>query len=108
MNTEMLNELKEDLLKRENLLTERLERIQSDKEKKTPLDPDFEEQAIELENNEVVDGLETLEFKELAEVRAALSRIENGTFGVCEVSGNPIDEKRLRAVPFARTCTKHA
>jgi len=43
----------------------------------------------------------------LKEVTAALSRIENGAFGVCEVGGEPIEEDRLTANPAARTCKAH-
>ncbi len=37
----------------------------------------------------------------------ALKKIEEGTFGVCEVSGDPIEEARLLANPAARTCKAH-
>lgn len=40
-------------------------------------------------------------------IKATLARIENGTFGICEVCGNPIEEKRLDASPTARTCITH-
>jgi RNA polymerase-binding transcription factor DksA len=31
----------------------------------------------------------------------ALRRIERGTYGICEISGEPIEEKRLQAIPWA-------
>jgi DnaK suppressor protein len=43
----------------------------------------------------------------LAQVRAALRRIDDGTYGRCVVDGGPIDEKRLEAVPWAPYCLKH-
>jgi DnaK suppressor protein len=43
----------------------------------------------------------------LAQVRAALERIENGTYGRCVVDDVPIDPKRLEAVPWAPYCAKH-
>jgi len=43
----------------------------------------------------------------LAEVRAALKRIEDGTYGKCAVDGEPIGEKRLESVPWTRFCLKH-
>jgi RNA polymerase-binding transcription factor DksA len=46
--------------------------------------------------------LEQLE-AELAELQAALERIDNGTYGVDEVTGEPIDPARLDALPTART-----
>lgn len=39
---------------------------------------------------------------ELREVEAAEERLDNGTYGVSEVSGEPIPDDRLRAVPAAR------
>lgn len=38
----------------------------------------------------------------LAEVEAAIQRIKLGTYGVCELTGKPINKDRLLAVPFAR------
>jgi DnaK suppressor protein len=40
----------------------------------------------------------------LREVVAALAKLEDGTFGSCERCGEPIAEKRLDALPFARYC----
>jgi RNA polymerase-binding transcription factor DksA len=40
---------------------------------------------------------------ELAELQAALERIDAGTYGVDEVTGEPIPDERLDAVPAART-----
>ena len=40
-------------------------------------------------------------------IKAALVRIEAGTFGTCEVCGAPIEEKRLMISPTARTCMTH-
>lgn len=41
----------------------------------------------------------------LAEIRAALLRIADGTFGVCEECGEAISAKRLAALPWAPFCT---
>jgi DnaK suppressor protein len=46
--------------------------------------------------------LEQLE-EELAELQAALERIDAGTYGIDEVTGKPIAPERLEAVPTART-----
>ncbi|WP_257422523.1 TraR/DksA family transcriptional regulator [Nocardioides carbamazepini] len=40
----------------------------------------------------------------LAEVEAALLRLDAGTYGVCEGCGAPIPEARLEVRPVARTC----
>ena len=36
-----------------------------------------------------------------------LKKIEEGSFGVCEINGDKIEEDRLLANPAARTCKKH-
>jgi RNA polymerase-binding transcription factor len=43
----------------------------------------------------------------LAQVRAALERIDDGTFGKCVIDGEPIDPKRLESVPWTSYCLKH-
>ncbi len=43
----------------------------------------------------------------LQQVRDALRRIEDGTYGRCLVDGRPIPEKRLDAVPWTPYCVKH-
>jgi RNA polymerase-binding protein DksA len=40
----------------------------------------------------------------LAEIEAALARIESGTYGVCRTCGQPISEERLEAIPYATQC----
>lgn len=49
---------------------------------------------------------ETLE-ERYKEIKSALERIENGTYGTCEVEGEKIEEDRLEANPAARTCKAH-
>jgi len=46
--------------------------------------------------------LEQLE-AELAELHAAMERVDTGTYGIDEVTGEPIDPARLDALPTART-----
>ncbi len=68
------------------------------------------------DENEVADKFEALEDNagianklegQLKEVKAALERIENGTYGICEVCGKPIEEEILGANPSARISIKH-
>jgi RNA polymerase-binding transcription factor DksA len=40
----------------------------------------------------------------LAEIDAAISRLEEGTYGACERCGQPISDARLLARPVARAC----
>lgn len=79
----------------------------------TPGDMDI----LASDKNEVADKFEELEERsgeleqleiQYNEVRAALARIENGTYGVCEKDGELISRERLHAFPAARTCVEHA
>lgn len=40
-------------------------------------------------------------------IKSALDKISKGTYGVCEIGGEPIEEDRLDADPAARTCKAH-
>jgi len=61
-------------------------------------------------NNEIdnILGLMDSEMKILVEIDDALGRIENGTYGICEINGEPIPKARLEAIPWARYCIKCA
>ncbi len=40
----------------------------------------------------------------LKRVNEALERIDNGTFGICQMCSQPIPEERLKALPYANLC----
>lgn len=44
----------------------------------------------------------------LREIEAALRRIKDRTYGICEVTGEPISKARLRAIPWTRYCIEYA
>jgi RNA polymerase-binding transcription factor DksA len=46
--------------------------------------------------------------EQLADVEAALGRLEAGTYGICELCNEPIGEDRLEAMPATRWCIEHA
>ncbi|MBF8280682.1 MAG: molecular chaperone DnaK [Candidatus Magasanikbacteria bacterium] len=62
-------------------------------------DENAEEVATYDTNLQLEDTLES----ELRDVNGAISRIEQGTYGICKYCGNVIDEKRLRARPTSNT-----
>jgi RNA polymerase-binding transcription factor DksA len=83
-------------------LLARTGKIEADR--RQPTDRDWTERATELENDEVLAKLDALERLELREIRAALGRLDAGTYGVCGSCGVRIPEERLRALPFTPTC----
>lgn len=99
---------KELLLKRKEIMGRHLA-LEADKERKgEPLDKDFEEQATQLENQEVIDALDDHALIELKQIDVALNRIDAGTYGQCAECGDNIGQARLKALPFASVCIKCA
>lgn len=69
--------------------------------------PDDQETADKIEGYEENTAvLKQLEIR-YNEIKSALERIANNTFGICEVGGEEIEPARLEANPAATTCQKH-
>lgn len=58
------------------------------------------------EYNDNIGAVDQLELK-LNNVKDALTRIENGSYGICTVCKEKIEEDRLNAYPAASTCKTH-
>lgn len=74
-----------------------------------PVSKDWEDQAVEREDFEVLEDLGKSSMKEMEMIRAALGRIDDGSYGECAKCGDDISYERLRAVPtavFCRTCAQ--
>lgn len=99
-------ELKTQLEDRLAALLKRVDDIEDDL--RHPLDADSTEQAVDLSDDEALEGVDSVLREEIAQVRAALARIENGTYGKCAVCGEPISHSRLQARPIATRCIDHA
>jgi RNA polymerase-binding protein DksA len=69
-----------------------------------PLNPDWDEQAIEKEDDASLEGQGALVEREIASVKRALARIQDGTYGECVRCGNDIAPARLEARPEAALC----
>jgi len=86
-------------------LQQRLDRVERARRRETnPLDQDWQEQAITRQNDEVLDSLDSEGQREVAALRAALKRLEDGTYGDCQTCGKPIAPARLEALPYAVHC----
>jgi len=64
---------------------------------------DIEDEADLLYEREAEIGENARDRKELEQVNKALERIQQGTYGLSEVSGKPIPIERLEALPYATT-----
>lgn len=100
-----IDSIRERLLERRAELQRRVRRITDDvRHTSGPLSSDFAEQAVERENEEVLDALGEAGRVELRQISAALQRIESGEYGVCVACGEPIPPKRLEVLPFSDRC----
>ena len=70
-------------------------------------DADKNERADRIEEFETTSAIEVTLENRLNDVTKALKRMEDGKYGICEISGEKIEEDRLLANPAARTCKAH-
>lgn len=103
MDRQAQERLRRQLVQKRLDLTARLERIRTSLQR--GLDPDSSERAKQLEDSDVVDTLGKGAGAELLQIQAALSRMDEGRFGVCTECGSPIEHARLRAYPYSTECS---
>ena len=97
--------VRSDLERRLEELLARSERIDAHQhETGREVPKDWEELAQYRENDEVVEALDDMSRNEILRIRAALQRMDAGTWGTCTRCGEPIEETRLEAVPTAPIC----
>jgi DnaK suppressor protein len=97
----LLKKLSEILGNVTSMESEALRRDRSDLSNMPIHMADLGTDSCEIDN---IIGLVDSERKILVEVNDALSRIEDGTYGICEGRGEPIPKQRLKAIPWARYC----
>lgn len=73
---------------------------------RSEIDPDADDGASDLEEHEnamaLIPGLKD----KLEAIDHALQRAQQGTYGICERCGEPIDPARLEIVPETTFCTQ--
>jgi len=106
---EFLNEMKQVLLDRRGKIEKQLQGFaQADPNQKFNYNSNFPEFGDKEDENaaEVAAFESNLSLEETLEqsiemINKALKKIENGTYGICEKTGEPIGEARLRIMPTA-------
>ncbi len=97
--------IRKQLAARHDEIEKRLEKISLERRHTNqPLNADFEEQAVEVENDQVLDALDSQIRLELKQIEKTLSRMDQGLYGKCEDCGENIAPKRLEALPFTTRC----
>jgi RNA polymerase-binding transcription factor DksA len=70
--------------------------------------PDWEDLAVERETDEVLEATGLAGQVEIPQIRAALKRIADGSYGACARCGADIPEARLDALPWTPLCRECA
>lgn len=106
MDTE---EIRRMLQTKKEELEKRLLAIEEDKErKKDPLVSDLDDQAIQRENDPVIDALDETLRQELRQIEHALYRLDMGNYHICSHCGEIIGEERRKALPYTTLCIRCA
>jgi DnaK suppressor protein len=93
---------RDQLLAEKRKLGERVTKIHD--HARNPLDANSTEQAAQIGNLAVVSQLESDALEQIAEIDAALQRMQSGHYGLCAECGDPIGKERLVARPAANEC----
>jgi len=101
-----LNEIKNELIKRQLALESRVTAINDDVSyKEQPLSADWAEQAVQRENEEVLEALGNASLDEIGKIKQALIRIEQGNYFECRSCGETINQERLKLLISTDLCT---
>ena len=99
------DEIRQLLLAKRQELLQRVSDIQKDLRKEdNPVEKDFEEQAVQMENEEVLNALDAEGRATLLKIDHALKRIETGNYDICTMCDTMIPTERLRAMPYTELC----
>lgn len=102
MSKRDLSQIKQKLETQLRILEERAERI--DARLSDPGSPDWEENAVIHEDDEVLTALSERADGDIQGIRLALKRVADGTYGTCVRCHSPIALTRLEALPFTANC----
>lgn len=92
------------LEERETVLSRRVGKIERDLQSEHSADS--EEQATERGNEPVLEALDEKILAELEEIRLALRRMEEGSYGICVTCEEEIPAARLEALPTTVRCVQ--
>lgn len=94
------------LSRRESLFSQVTEAEMSSRERDLEATQDPADMAANAYTKELLISMSANDRKLLQLIDDALERVERGEFGECVNCGEPVAEKRLDAVPWARYCLK--
>jgi len=104
MDAKKLDYFKEKLLDKQLQLTSMVHRTEGYGREKDSATQDVADMAVESYTKEFMFGKSAGDRQILQLIREALTRIEDQSYGTCSNCENPIQPKRLEAVPWTRFC----
>lgn len=100
-----LDEIRRKLLAQKQELLTRAAKVRADITRSSgPLDKDFAEQVVQMENDAVLAGIGEATKQELAQINRALAQLDQGSYGRCSSCGEPIGARRMQALPYSDLC----
>ena len=104
MDTEKLERYRQILNSRLESLVGTVQRSRHEQSEGAEMEPDLTDQAsLDWDRNFDM-RIRDRERRLIYKIREALTRIEDGSFGICEMCGEEISEKRLEARPVTTFC----
>jgi RNA polymerase-binding protein DksA len=98
-------DVRRKLLQQKQELLARAAKVHADITRSSgPLDKDFAEQVVQMENDAVLAGIGEATAAELAQINRALTQLDSGNYGICSNCGKPIGDGRLQALPYSDRC----
>ena len=98
-------DVRRKLLQQKQELLVRAAKVRADITRSSgPLDKDFAEQVVQMENDAVLAGIGEATAAELAQINRALAQLDAGSYGICSNCGKPIGDGRLQALPYSDRC----
>jgi len=108
LNAKSIEKIKLQLIQQREEILKRIDRLESGLRMSDERPAEYLEKAKKEVSTQFITILDERNFAELKEISQALSRIETGTYGICDVCGKSISIKRLKILPVTTLCRKCA
>jgi DnaK suppressor protein len=93
----------------EEMLRQKIDRAERiDHDLNRPTNKDWEERAVELEDDDTLMSVGKMTLAEIDQIKHAIHQIDAGTYGICSRCGSIIAPGRLELIPYATTCVRCA
>ena len=99
-----LEAIKQELLNRKQDLDQKLTQLNEKVTDEREMDP--ADQAASSTMEQLKSSFQNTELDEYKNIELALEKIEDGSYGICQDCGEPIQDKRLRLYPNAARCLR--